>query len=146
MNECHIHIETSLRWPRKGSGIVGIIFTDSEDTFSKTLFGQVRDSTEHKAVLIGIQKALGYCHSYEVIHLHLSCGYAAGAFKWLSSWKANNWKNAKGEPIKHLEEWQAIEKEIEKKQLKIHLNEFNGYRRWLRMECDNRGRKHGFIL
>jgi ribonuclease HI len=146
MKECHIYVETSLKWPSKGSGIVGLIFTDKADEYTKQLFGQVKDSTEYQAVLVGIKNALRYCSSFDVINIHLSCRNVASGFVWLPSWKQNDFKNSKGEPIKYIEEWQAIAAASEQKRIEIHLGQFNGYRNWLKSECDNRGRKHGFIL
>lgn len=146
MKECHVYIETSLRWPKSGSGIVGIIFTDKAEEYTKTIFGQVKDSTEHEALLIGLKNALGYLQSFEVIHVHTTCGYIAGGFKWLPSWMASAGKNSKGEAVKYFEIWQEIQKSVEGKQLEIHLNEFNGYKNWLLNECLIRGRKHGFVL
>lgn len=146
MKECHIYIETSLAWPKAGSGIVGLIFTDKNDGFTKTLFGRVDDATENKAILIGIKNALKYCSSFDLINLHLTCRYVAAGFNWLPSWKKNDFKNKKGELVKDHELWQEIARELNEKELRIHLNEFNGYRKWLKAECLNRGRKHGFIL
>lgn len=146
MSECHVYIETSIRWPRQGSGIVGIIFTNVDDTDSKTLFGQVKDSTEYRAVLFGIKNALRYCRGYDVINLHLTCNYVGNAFRWIEVWEKTSFVTAKNRPVKNNDLWQEIAKEIKNKQLVIHLNEFNGYRKWLKVECDNRGRKHGFIL
>lgn len=146
MKECFIYIETSLKWPKQGNGIVGLIFTDQDDEFSKQLFGVVQNSTEYQAILIGIKTALQYVKSYDVIHLHLSCASVAGNFRLLPSWSENGFVNSKGEPLKSAEEWQQIAAASKSKELIIHLNEFNGYRKWLKCECDNRGRKHGFIL
>ena len=146
MKECHVYLETSLRWPKKGNAIVGIIFTDTADDYSKTIFGQVRDATEHEALLVGLKNALSYLSSFEKINIHTSCGYIAGGINWLPSWRASDWKNSKGEPLKFKDLWEEIAKNVEGKQLSVHLNEFNGYRNWLLNECLNRGRKHGFIL
>jgi ribonuclease HI len=146
MKECFIYIESSLKWPKHGDGIVGLIFTDAEDEFSKTLFGKVQNATEYQSILIGIKTALSYVGSFELVHLHISCSSVANNFRNLPSWEANGFKNSKGESIKYTEEWQAIASEMKNKKIEVHLNEFNGYRRWLKCECDNRGRKHGFIL
>lgn len=146
MKECFIYIETSLKWPKQGDGIVGLIFTEADDEFSKTLFGKVQNASEYQAILIGIKNALQYVGSYEVIHLHLSNANVANNFRCLSTWEANEFKNSKGEELKCSTEWQEIAKFTRGKKVKIHLNEFNGYRKWLKNECDTRGRKHGFIL
>ena len=141
----HVFIETSLKWPKKGDGIVGIIFTDEEDKYSKTLFGQVTDSTEHAAVLIGISRALDYLGSFDEIHLHMSSnvGYS---FKYLERWKSNGFVGSKGTEVKNAAVWKEIAEKTEGKKVELHVNVFNGYRNWLRNECVMRGRKHGFIL
>ena len=81
-----------------------------------------------------------------MIHLHLECDYVGNAFKWLPSWESSGWVTAKKKPVANCDLWQVIAEELKNKQLEIHLNEFNGYRRWLKVECDNRGRKHRFSL
>jgi len=146
IDECNIYIETSLVWPKEGDGIVGIVFTDFEDENTKQLFGVVKDTTAHEAVLIGIKTALKYTGRYKVIHLHLSSAYAASSLKYIPSWKESGWITSRGKPVKYADIWQEIDKYLQEKELKIHWNEVNGYRRWLKNECDNRGRKHGFIL
>lgn len=146
MKECHIYLETSLKWPHKGNGIVGIIFTDKAEEHTKELFGQVKDSTENAAILYGLNKALTYVAAYDLIHVHTSCGYLVGGFKNLPSWNASSWKSSKGKAIKYAETWIEIFEKTNEKQIEIHLDEFNGYYKWLRNECDMRGRKHGFVL
>ena len=145
MKECHVYIETSIKWPKQGNGIVGIIFTDVSDTYSKTLFGQVRDSTEHAAVLIGINRALEYLGSYESIHIHTTSN-VGHSFKYLGTWKKNGFLNSKGKEVKHADLWKEIAEKTNEKKIEIHMNEFNGYRNWLCNECNIRGRKHGYVL
>lgn len=146
MKECFVYIETSLKWPKHGDGIVGLIFTDQDDEFSKTLFGKVQDASEYQAILIGLKNAFQYVGGFDVIHVHLSNSNVAGNFRMLPSWEANGFKNSKGEELKCSAEWQEIAKLTKSKKIQIHLQEFNGYRKWLKNECDTRGRKHGFIL
>lgn len=143
---CHIYIETSLRWPKQGDGIVGIVFADDKGQNGRPLFGVVKDSSEHAAVLYGIKNALEYAQSFDEIHLHLSCEHIGYNFKYLASWKDRGWKNSKGQELKHAELWRDIDEKLMGKRFEIHLNDFNGYRKWLANECDMRGRKHGFIL
>lgn len=145
--KCDLYIESSLKWPKQGDGIVGIIFTDAaEKSDDKSLFGVVKNATEHQAILYGIKNALSYCSRYDEINIHVSCPYIKSGFTWLPSWKAKGWQTSKKEPVKYLDIWQEIDKAIENKRIIIQLNEFNGYRNWLKYECESRGRKHGFIL
>lgn len=142
---CHVYLETSIKWSKQSDGIIGIVFTDQDDVGRKTLFGTVQNATEHEAVLIGINRALGYLSEYDVIHIHVSStvGYS---FKYLEKWQASGFVGAKGCKVKHAEIWEEISEKSKGKTLKMHINEHNGYRNWLTNECDMRGRKHGFIL
>ncbi len=146
MNECHIYIETSLNWPKKGNAIVGIIFTDEGDEHSKTLFGQVKDCNTNLAILSGLKNALKYCESFTTIHFHLSNSYVAGGFGRLAAWEASNWLTSRKQPVKYASEWQCISEELKGKTIEIHLDQFNGYYKWLKSECINRAVKHGFIF
>lgn len=146
MIECHIYVESSITWPKKGDGIVGLIFTDKDEKHTRQLFGVVHNSTMHHAVLFGIKNALGYCTQFDVIHIHTSDAYVANAFKWLDKWNASSWIKSNGQPVQYATEWQAIYENLKQKNLEIHLGEFNGFRNWIKNECVMRGRKHGFIL
>lgn len=142
---CNIYIETSIVWPKHGDGIVGIIFADEKGENGRPLFGVVKDSSENAAVLFGIKNALLYAQDFETIHLHLS-GNIGYNFKYLTSWSANGFQNSKGQQLKHAELWQEIDEKSRGKSIIVHTNEFNGYRNWLKAECDKRGLKHGFTL
>lgn len=141
----HIIVETSIKWPKKGDGIVGIVFADEKE-HGKPLFGVVKDSSEHAAVLCGINNALGYLQQFDEIHIHISCSHIATNFNYLPSWKSNGWLNSRGEELKHAELWREIDEKLMGKRFEIHKTDFGGYRKWLSSECEKRGRKHGFIL
>lgn len=140
MKECEVIIETDLKPFEHRNGVVGLAFK-KPDGEAKTLFGSVKDCTQNKAILYGIKNALPYCKGYEVIHLFLTNGYAAGGFLHLASWKEHGWKSAKGGELKNADLWQEIEKETQGKEVIIHLKEFNGYFHWLRAECGRRAKK-----
>lgn len=142
----HLYIESSLPWPKQGNAIVGIIFADEKDEHSKTIFGVVKNCTSNQAILTGLKNALEYCDSFEVIHIHLNNSYVAGSFNYLAAWETSGFKNSKGEALKYADLWQSIGKSVKGKTVKIYLNQFNGYYKWLKNECISRGRKHGFIF
>lgn len=144
MKTGHIFVETSLRWPKQGDGIVGIIFADVQRQNGRPLFGTVKDSTEHAAVLFGIKQALMYLEQFDVIHLHVSSNVGYN-FKYLDKWRESDFKGSKGTEIKNADIWREIAEKSTGKRLEMHVNESNEYRNWLTNECAMRGRKHGFI-
>lgn len=139
MKECEVIIETDLKQFERRDGKVGLAFKKPNGE-AKTLFGSVKDASQNRAILYGIKNALPYCSSYDVIHLFLTNPYAAGGFLHLASWKEHGWKTTRGE-LKNADLWMEIEKEIQGKEMIIHLNEFNGYFKWLRAECQRRAKK-----
>ena len=142
-----LYIETSIKWSHPGDGIVGIALA-VDDHDAKTIYGFVRNCSESKAVIIAFTKALEYCSSYQEIELHTSCSFVGHALinGWLSHWEANLYLGADKKVIKHAKEWHELFLKLKGKSLKIHLNEFNGYRNYLNCECLRRMAKHERIL
>jgi ribonuclease HI len=142
----NIYIETSIKWSHPGDGIVGIAV--SSDQEAKTFYGFIENSTEAKAVIVGITKALTYCSKFDEIEIHTSCDQVGNALMngWLYEWEKNGYINAAKKEIKHAKEWHELFNKLKGKNLKIHLNEFNGYRNYLNFECERRMAKHGRIL
>lgn len=142
-----LYIETSIKWSHPGDGIVGIaIAVDDHD--AKTVYGFVKNCTESKAVIIGITRALSYCSSYKEIELNISCSFVGHALinGWLRNWEDNLYLGSNKKVIKHAKEWHELYQKLRGKSLKIHLNEFNGYRNHLNFECLRRMAKHERIL
>ena len=140
MKECEIVIETSIGPFECKDGKVGLIFL-APGREERPLFGTVKDSTCNQAILYGIKYALPYCQNFDVIHLQTTNGYTKLGFDNLSNWQENGWKTARGKEIKNADLWQDIAAELEGKEMIIHLNEVNGYRRWLKAECLRRAKK-----
>lgn len=144
---CKLYIETSIKWSRPGNGVVGIaIAVDNHD--AKTIYGFVKNCSEAKAVIIAITKALDYCSRYKDIELNISCDQVGHALinGWLDNWEANLYLGANKKVIKHAKEWHELFLKLRGKSLKIHLNEFNGYRNYLNSECLRRMAKHERIF
>lgn len=142
-----LYIETSIKWSQPGDGVVGIALA-VDDYDAKTIYGFVKNCSESKAVIIAFTKALEYCSSYQEIELHTSCSFVGNALinGWLSHWEANHYLGADKKVIKHAKEWHELFQKLRGKSLKIHLNEFNGYRNHLNFECLRRMAKHERIL
>lgn len=140
ISECEIVIETSIGPFERCDGKVGLIFL-APGKEERPLFGTVKNSTCNQAILYGIKNALPYCKNFNVIHLQTTNGYTKLGFDNLSNWQENGWKTAKGKDVKNADLWQDIAAELEGKEMIIHLNEVNGYRRWLKAECQRRAKK-----
>ena len=144
---CKLYIETSIKWSRPGDGVVGIaIAVDDHD--AKTIYGFVKKCSEAKAVIIAITKSLDYCSRYTEIELNISCDFVGHALinGWLEKWEKELYLGADKKVIKHAKEWHELYLKLKGKSLKIHLNEFNGYRNYLNSECLRRMAKHERIL
>lgn len=146
---CKLYIETSIKWSHPGDGIVGIaLAVDDHDHDAKTIYGFVKNCSESKAVIIAITRALDYCSRYKDIELNISCNQVGHALinGWLDKWEDNFYLGANKKVIKHAKEWHELYQKLRGKSLKIHLNEFNGYRNHLNFECLRRMAKHERIL
>lgn len=142
-----LYIETSIKWSHPGDGIVGIALA-VDDHDAKTIYGFVKNCSESKAVIIAFTKALEYCSRYKDIELNISSNQVGYALinGWLDKWEANYYLGADKKVIKHAKEWHELYQKLRGKSLKIHLNEFNGYRNYLNCECLRRMAKHERIL
>lgn len=144
---CKLYIETSIKWSHPGDGVVGIaIAVDDHD--AKTIYGFVKKCSEAKAVIIAITRALDYCSRYTEIELNISCDFVGHALinGWLEKWEKELYLGADKKVIKHAKEWHELFLKLRGKSLKVHLNEFNGYRNYLNCECLRRMAKHERIL
>lgn len=141
------YIETSIKWSKPGDGVVGIALA-VDDYDAKTIYGFVKNCSESKAVIIAFTKALEYCSRYKEIELHISCDFVGHALinGWLEKWEKELYLGANKKVIKHAKEWHELYQKLRGKSLKIHLNEFNGYRNHLNFECLRRMAKHERIL
>ena len=142
-----LYIETSIKWSHPGDGIVGIALA-VDDHDAKTIYGFVKNCSESKAVIIAFTKALEYCSRYKDIELNISCNQVGHALinGWLDKWESDFYLGANKKVIKHAKEWHDLYQKLRGKSLKIHLNEFNGYRNYLNCECLRRMAKHERIL
>ena len=144
---CKLYIETSIKWSHPGDGVVGIALA-VDDHDAKTIYGFVKKCSEAKAVIIAITKALDYCSRYTEIELNISCDFVGYALinGWLEKWEKELYLGADKKVIKHAKEWHELYIKLRGKSLKVHLNEFNGYRNYLNYECLRRMAKHERIL
>ena len=140
-----IYIETSIPWNKSEDGVVGIAVSIDDPEDARSYFGAVHDCSESAAVLFALKNALGYLDKFESIQLNISCSQVAAAFQkgWLEKWQEQDFKNSKGQDIKNRKIWMEVADLIKGRAVEVKLNEFNGYRRWLKAECMRRATKYG---
>ena len=87
--------------------------------------------------LSAIERFTNKCDSLEIYtdSSWFAAGWDAG---WLDKWKNNGWKNNKGEPVAHMEEWQAIDKKLTELNIRpvFHLMEHHPYKKWFEHEME----------
>lgn len=121
----NIYIETSLRGPalREGAGEWIVEFI-KEDGSAVTRNGILRreKTTENILVLELLKEALSILIKSCSIRVNTQCEHVLNTMKnhWISQWKKNNWRNAKGKPVKNMELWKQCSELMEK-----HFTEFN---------------------
>jgi ribonuclease HI len=58
---------------------------------------------------------------------------ATGILQWLAQWKARDWRTADRKPVKNVDLWQELEREIERHEIDWH---------WVRGHSGHEGNEH----
>jgi len=87
----------------------------------KELRGGELDTTNNRMELTAAIRALAAlkrpCH----VQLYTDSEYVRkGITEWLPQWKARNWRTADKKPVKNVDLWQALEREIERHTIEWH--------------------------
>lgn len=98
--------------------------------------GHLKDATAHQLALTGFSKALDRLGKPCEIEVYTDSRYLESTFRqqWLSRWKQEGWKNAKGEPVKNAEQWQEICGKVASHSVNITFSEHTEYSEWQRMQ------------
>jgi ribonuclease HI len=87
----------------------------------KELRGSELNTTNNRMELTAAIQALAAlkrpCH----VRLYTDSEYVRkGITEWLPQWKARNWRTADKKPVKNIDLWQALEREIERHTIEWH--------------------------
>lgn len=139
-----VYIETSIRWNQVSDGVVGIAISIEDPEDAKSFFGKVNQCSESAAVLLGFKNALKFLDQADEIRLNVSCRYVANVFinAWMQQWQINEFKSSKGVDIKYRDIWEDVTALLRSRKVTVKYKEFNGYRNWLKAECERRARKY----
>lgn len=98
--QVQIYISHSYRAPRKTKGVYGyiLVYHDPQGReATKTVFREA-EATPHEADLMAAVEALQALNRPCEVEI-IGCSYLSSAEQWLDRWRANGWKNAKGQEM-----------------------------------------------
>lgn len=110
MDNVNIYIETRIRTLRARRGLYAYLleFIDSRGyPRTKTGFGELENTTETRLALTAATEALKRFRKPCAVRVNTECGGVLNALSngWVWEWKKQDWKNAKGDPVKNGELW-----------------------------------------
>src|SRR5262245_46503816 len=96
-----------------GPGGWGAVLSSGEH--QKELNGAEPNTTNNRMELTAAIRALAALNRACEVVLYTDSQYVRnGITEWLVQWKARNWRTADRSPVKNVDLWQALEKEIER--------------------------------
>jgi len=87
----------------------------------KELSGAEPHTTNNRMELTGAIEALAALKRPCSITLYTDSQYVRkGILEWISQWKLRDWRTADKKPVKNVDLWQALEKQIERHRIEWH--------------------------
>lgn len=95
-------------------------------------------------VMTMLETALSRLQKPCTVHIYTKCESVYWGLKndWISGWKKNDWKSARGIEIKNKEKWKIIEYLLNKNEHWTVSNETHNWERWMKEKLKNGGRKN----
>ena len=147
-----IYTETTWKGPRRKTGLMAYIvvirYGSGHEDYTKKRLLRIEDATMQEAELFILALALGAAAGSRRIPAGTDLNVISSnpwvknmAESNLKTWVANNFKNAKGEDVKHKDWWQAVARVMEGRN--VHFIEehengsgFDRYQPWLRDQLE----------
>jgi len=102
-----------------GPGGWGAVLTTGEH--ERELNGAERQTTNNRMELTAAIRALAALKRPCEIQLYTDSQYVRkGITEWLVQWKKRDWRTADRKPVKNVDLWQELEREIERHQIEWH--------------------------
>ena len=139
MKEVNIYLYTTIRGTRAKRGAYCYVLEMNTAKGPATLTNseQVEEMTAHRAELTAFVAALKRILKSSRLTVYTDSHYlAVNTMDCLASWKKNGWKNAKGLPVKHKEEWQEVYELIRKHGFKFEVSSVHSYYQWMKKEAE----------
>lgn len=95
-------------------------------------------------VMTLLETALSRLQKPCMVHIYTKCESVYWALKndWISVWKNNDWKTARGIEIKNKEKWKIIEYLLNKNEHWTVSNETHSWERWMKEKLKDGGIKN----
>ena len=143
MKHVKIYIYTSIRTMKKNSGAAGYVLSyttksNLEATLSNIEY--LEDMSVYDSEIEILYRALKRLNTKSlIVDIYAESKYLESAVNyWLDKWEVSGWVNAKGEPVRHADEWQRILELLEGDEFYIN-NGHNEYSNWLKDQCEKKG-------
>ena len=139
MKEVRIYLYSTVKETRERSGAYTYILETETNkgpaTISKT--EKVEKMTNHKCVLAALAAALRRISQNSYLIIYTDSSFVAVNTKdSLSRWNRNGWKTARGETVKHVEEWKEIDRLIKPHSFEFVVNLKHSYYQWMKTESE----------
>lgn len=83
------------------------------NTHEKTIQGGENETTNNRMELMAAIQSLAQLNEACEVALYTDSKYVKqGMTEWLINWKKRNWKTASNKPVKNVDLWQALDKEV----------------------------------
>lgn len=83
------------------------------NTHEKTIQGGEHETTNNRMELMAAIQSLAQLNEACEVALYTDSKYVKqGMTEWLINWKKRNWKTASNKPVKNVDLWQALDKEV----------------------------------
>lgn len=91
------------------------------DDGERHLFGGEPSTTNNRMELCAAIEALAALSEPCQVALTTDSEYVRqGVTRWLSGWKAKNWRKADGKPVKNIDLWQRLDAQVARHQISWH--------------------------
>ena len=87
----------------------------------KEIFGGALETTNNRMELQAVIEALAILKEACDIDLHIDSSYVKdGITSWIHGWKKNNWRTAAKKPVKNVELWQELDRQVARHTIEWH--------------------------
>jgi ribonuclease HI len=88
---------------------------------TKEIYGSESHTTNNRMEIMAAIQALSLLKEPCTVKLHTDSTYLRdGITKWIHGWKKNNWRTADKKPVKNVDLWQLLEKELATHKVQWH--------------------------
>lgn len=139
MSQVNIYIYTTIRSPRKCNGAYTYVLETytSKGPATCTKTEHLHAKTAHQSELCALAAAVKRLYKHCTITIYTDSGFlAAGAEKWMSRWRENGWKNAKGNTVANAEEWKDVACLLNEHEFTFIVGVNHTYYDWMKKEAE----------